>query len=63
MNGRKGRTEYLNASQLCRAENAGLPVPGDCKHSTLDGNGVTIVPNVHAVMAWAASKRLDAKEV
>ena len=62
MNGRKGRTEYLHASPLCLAENAGLPVPGHLQ-KVLDGNGATIVPKVHAVMAWAASHRLDVKEV
>lgn len=28
------------------------------KEVILHGNGVTIVPNVHAVMAWAARKSL-----
>jgi len=32
------------------------------KARLLYGNGVTIVPNVHAVMAWAASKTLAANE-
>ena len=50
INGGKERKENLNASHLCLIGNAGLPVPGT-KH--LDGNGVTVVPNVHAVMAWA----------
>ena len=51
------------ASHLCLAENAGLPVPGYVKSTTLDGNGVTIVPNVQAVMAWAARSALATNEV
>jgi hypothetical protein len=63
MHGGKGRKENLNASHLRRAENTGLPVPGHLQKSkALDGNGVTIVPNVHAVMAWAARKILAVKE-
>jgi hypothetical protein len=34
-----------------------LPVAGFSKE-TLYGNGAAIVPNVHAVMAWAARKTL-----
>ena len=61
MNGGKGRKENLNASLLCLTENAGLPkqVAAD---SNLYGNGVAIVPKVHAVIAWAASKRLAVNE-
>jgi hypothetical protein len=55
MNGGKGRKGDLNASQLCLAENAGLPGAGHGKKArVLYGNGVTTVPDVHAVMAWAA---------
>ena len=57
MNGGKGRTEYLNASHLRLSENVGLPIAGLLeKERILYGNGVTIVPNVHAVIAWAASE-------
>ena len=31
-------------------------------NKVLYGNGVTIVPNVHAVMAWAARKMLAVNE-
>jgi hypothetical protein len=36
---------------------------GTCTNRILDGNGVTIVPNAHAVMAWAARNALVANEV
>jgi hypothetical protein len=61
MNGGKERTGNLNVSHLCLIENAGLPKQVYCK-SDLYGNGVAIVPNVHAVMAWAARKILAVKE-
>jgi len=57
MNGGKERKENLNVSNLCLAENAGLPKQ-DIANRILYGNGVTIVPNVQAVMAWAARKIL-----
>jgi hypothetical protein len=61
MNGGQGRKEHLKASPLCLAENAGLPV--QVSHDDLYGNGVTIVPNVHPVMGWAARKVLVANEI
>ena len=67
MYGGKGRKENRQVHHmLCLTENAGLPVPGEVKKrksTALDGNGVTIVPNVHAVMAWAARKTLAVNEV
>lgn len=63
INGGKERKGNLNVSHLCLTENAGVPVPGNVKkNKSLDGNGVTIVPNVHAVMAWAAKKTLAVNE-
>ncbi len=59
MNGGKGRKENLNASQLCLTVNVGLPKQDK---QILHGNGVTVVPNVHAVMAWAAKKILAVNE-
>ena len=53
MNGGKGRKENLNVPHLHQTENAGFPIAGP--ETALYGNGVTIVPNVHAVMAWAVS--------
>jgi len=64
MNGGKGRTENLNASNFCLARNMGLPVAGlPTKDGDLYGNGAPMVPNVHAVMAWAARKILAVNEV
>ncbi len=57
MNGGKGRKGSLNALHLCLSENAGLPVAGYQESGILYGNGVTMVPKVHAVMAWAAKMR------
>ena len=55
MNGGKERKENLNASHFCLAGNMGLPVAGlPTKGGDLYGNGAAIVPNVYAVMAWAA---------
>ena len=62
MNGGQGRKENLKASQLCLAENAGLPVQVS-QNDDLYGNGVTIVPNVHAVMGWAAGNASVANEI
>ncbi len=62
MNGGKGRKENLNASHLCLSKNAGLPKQGIRKPETLQGNRVTVVPNVHAVMAWAARTIVAANE-
>lgn len=59
MNGGKERKVNLNASHLCLAENTGLPAAGQYK--VLYGNGAVMVPNVHAVMAWAARKILAIK--
>jgi len=61
MNSGKGRTVNLNASHLCLSKNAGLPVAGQAKKDVLYGNGVAIVPKVHAVMAWATRKTLVVK--
>ena len=63
MNGGKERTENLNASHFCLAGNMGLPVAGlPTKDGDLYGNGVPIVPNVHAVMAWATREKLVGNE-
>jgi hypothetical protein len=62
MNGGKGRKGDLNVPKLYLSENMGLPVPGNLNNRGLDGNGVTIVPNVHAVMAWAVRENLTATE-
>lgn len=59
MNGGKERTVNLNASYLCLSKNAGLPIAG--QEEVLYGNGVAIVPKVHAVMAWAISNTLVVK--
>ena len=56
MNGGKERKENLNASQLCLIKNVGLPKQECWTTNDLQGNGVAIVPNVHAVMAWAVNK-------
>jgi hypothetical protein len=53
MNGVTGRKENLSAPHLCLAENVGLPEAG-AQITPLYGNGVTVVPNVHVVMTWAA---------
>jgi hypothetical protein len=57
INGGKERKGNLNVSHFYLIENAGLPKQV-YRQSDLYGNGVTIVPNVHAVMAWAARKTL-----
>lgn len=57
----KSEKGNLNASHLGLVENAGLPKQDS--ERDLYGNGVIIVPNVHAVMAWAARMILAANEI
>jgi hypothetical protein len=59
---KRAKREPLNASHLCLSQNVGLPKQDTWNTKILHGNRVTIVPNVHAVMAWAAKKTLAVNE-
>jgi len=58
MKGGKERRGNLHASYFCLVGNMGLPEAGLPIDGDLYGNGAPMVPNVHAVMAWAARKTL-----
>ena len=63
MNGGNGTNEEPKRTESLPSRKCGIACTRSlAEREDLDGNGVTIVPNVHAVMACAARKTLAANE-